>query len=60
MSVMQPKDVARELCENLRENNTLRHRLGVEEGPEQLSEEPTVVAYTDTEGQDWFIQVQQG
>lgn len=57
---MDAKEATREVYENLRENNTLRHRLGVEEGPEILDADPTVIAWTDKEGQDFFMQVALG
>jgi hypothetical protein len=61
---MDKRTVVEELKEALRTNNHLRHRIGLEEGegPEVLKEngEPgDVIAWTDAEGQDWFLQVQE-
>lgn len=61
---MDKKTVVEELKEALRTNNYLRHRIGLEEGggPEILVENDVpgdVIAWTDSEGQDWFLQVQE-
>jgi len=51
-------EVAKELLEDLRTNNTLRHRLGIEDGPQLVDDQENVIAYTDKEGNDWFLEVQ--
>jgi len=58
---MDKKTVVEELKENLRTNTHLRHRLGMEEGegPEILQGEEGVIAWTDNDGGDWFLQVQE-
>jgi hypothetical protein len=58
VTALAAEDVTREISEALRENNHLRHRLGIESGPEPVEGESNVIAYTDKYGSDWFIQVQ--
>lgn len=55
---MELEEATREIYESMRENNTLRHRLGIEEGPMIVDGEPGLIAWTDKEGEDWFLKVE--
>lgn len=55
---LKVNEVAKELCESMRENNALRHRLAIEDGPQVLDPEDDTIAYTDKSGQDFFIKVE--
>jgi hypothetical protein len=57
---MEKKEVVEELKEALRTNSHLRHRLGIDEGsggPDVLEDGETI-AFTNKDGEDWFVQVQ--
>lgn len=59
---MDKKQVAVEIKEDLRTNTALRHRLGLAEGEGDLEilEDGETIAWHDGEGNNWFLQVQEG
>lgn len=59
--MQKPKDIVRELAEDLRRNNVLRQRLGIHGAVDQLdAPNDDTLAWKDNEGGMWFAKVEQG
>lgn len=56
---MDKATVLRELCNELRVNSSLRHRMGIETAAEVISSEAggpeEAVVFTDKDGKDWAL-----
>lgn len=56
----EPKDVAAELLDFMRQNSALRHRLNIEGAVDRLDgDDAGTLVWTDAESQSWSLTVEQ-